>query len=51
MAYNSTAISITDISFFYANYGYNPVTTWEARGLKPIAERATVITKKIKKLY
>ena len=51
MAYNSTTISTTGISPFYANYGYNPVTTWEARGLKPTAERATVITKKIKKLH
>ena len=51
MIYNSTAISTTGISFFYTNYGYNPVTIWEARGLKPVAEKTTMIIEKIKKLH
>jgi Chromo (CHRromatin Organisation MOdifier) domain len=51
LAYNSTATSITGISPFYANFGYNPTSTLEPRHLERLAERATVTVNRLKNLH
>ena len=49
-AFNNNA-SITGISPFYANYGKHPNVDKDARGLKPIAERASITVDKLKELH
>ena len=38
LAYNATTTSITGISSFYANYGFNPESAKKARGLINLAK-------------
>jgi hypothetical protein len=38
LAYNTTAISITGISPFYANYGFNPELIKKIKGLTNLAK-------------
>jgi len=41
----------TGVSPFYANYGFHPDLQKEAKGLKPIAEKARLSTEQINKLH
>jgi hypothetical protein len=51
LAYNAIAILITGVSLFYANYGFNLKTSWEARDMEHLMKVATVKTDKLKDLY
>jgi hypothetical protein len=51
LAYNATATSITGVSPFYANYGFNPKASWEARDMEHLVEVARVKADKLKDLY
>ena len=50
LAYNSAATETTEVSSFYANYGFNLATN-EARGLVTIAQRARVQVDRLKDLH
>jgi hypothetical protein len=51
LAYNATAILITGVLPFYANYGFNPKALWEARDMKYLVKMAIMQTDKLKDLY
>jgi hypothetical protein len=51
LAYNATAISIIEMSPFYANYGFNLKTSWEARDIEYLMKAATIKIDKLKNLY
>jgi hypothetical protein len=39
------------MSPFYANYGFNPKTSWEARDMEYLVEVTIMQTDKLKNLY
>jgi len=51
LAYNATATSTTGVSPFYANYGFNPKASWEARDMEHLVEVAMVQADKLKDLH
>ena len=50
LAYNSAATETTEVSSFYANYGFNPAMN-KARGLVMIAQWARVQVNRLKDLH
>ena len=51
MAYNVTAILMTGMSLFYANYGFNLKVSWEARDMEYLVKVAIIKADKLKDLY
>jgi hypothetical protein len=51
LAYNATVILTTEVSLFYANYGFNLKASWEARDIEYLVKVATVKVNKLKDLY
>ena len=51
LAYNSTSTSTTGISPFFANYGYNPSASLEARGMVKVTEKVKITVEKLKDLH
>ena len=42
LAYNSSKASITGISPFQANYGFQPITIYEPKGLQTVAQKTVI---------
>jgi hypothetical protein len=51
LAYNATATLITEMSPFYANYGFNLKISWKARDIKYLVKVTTVQANKLKDLH
>jgi hypothetical protein len=51
LAYNATAILMTEMSPFYANYGFNLKAFWEIKDIKYLIKVTTVKADKLKDLY